>query len=57
MTSADRINNLKLAVQALENAKAYALAAIGEYTDVGDEVATRIEELQADLESDIRDLE
>lgn len=57
MTQADKIKNLKLAVEALQNAKAHALAAIGEDTDVGNEVALRIEELQADFECDIRDME
>lgn len=56
MKNADRIRNLELALEALDNAKAYALAAIDPDTDAGNDLALQFEELAADMHADVENL-
>lgn len=56
MSPADRIIKLEFALDALDTAKAYALAAIGADTDAGNDLAIQFENLAADMHADVESI-
>ena len=56
MSPADRIIKLEFALDALDVAKAHALAAIGADTDAGNDLAIQFENLAADMHADVESI-